>query len=720
MKRIGMVLLSAGIGLMMAATCPADTQTGPNDPQQAQKEAVHLEEMVVTATKTEKEIKDTPASISVIKANELDSSPNMTLDEAFRYTPSVQIIRGEGVATVHNFTNIRGIGDSRNLLYVDGVNMVESMSGNTNLSFLPTAGVDRIEILRGPSSALYGGRGMSGVINIMTKTPEPGWHGSIKPALGNYDYQKYLGAVSYGSEPFSVSLDLSEIKTNNYWSRDTIIRRDYDYRTGTYSYDYDSDYEKEGHEGWENWNRDYEEKALKSKIQFRPSDILNLTVVGGIMNNETGNSYTDRYTDSAGNDVEKNLEKKKDYIGLMGDANFAGKSTLAFRLTYHNPEYTNLGENMDLSLSLDDPAQLSAGGRAPQFYRSKSIQGSKDYEAELKWSVPVSHQGIGEHLVTIGAEYLRNDIYWSIDEEDTGRALTPEVDLTKDAWSLYLQDEYFINAKWTLTAGLRGDFYEDFDDQVSPKISLLYKHNPSTQYFLSGGYAYNPPAYSDKFGTDWNMTSYTIRTNNPDLDAEKLKSVEAGVRKSIAEKFNGSLSAYYTEADDLIESIKERRLIGGAGSHVYMTYEYHANIDRATMKGIESEFNFDVTANHRISGNLTYMEAKNEETGQRLERSPNWLGSIAYTYNRPFNRYRFWTTLRGRGQDGIYIGEYSVDEPREVSGFFVVDVSLGFDIGKYFSLFGDVTNLFDKDYREFTYTRYQPGRMGIIGCEIKI
>ncbi len=190
---------------------------------------------MVTATKTEKEIKNTPASISVIKADELDSSPNMTLDEAFRYTPSVQIIRGEGIATVHNFTSIRGIGDSRNLLYIDGVNMVESMSGNTNLSFLPTAGVDRIEILRGPSSALYGGRGMSGVINIKTKTPDPGWHGNVKPAFGNYDYQKYQGTVSYGSEPFSVSLALSDTQTNNYWSRDTIIRRDYDYRTGTYS-----------------------------------------------------------------------------------------------------------------------------------------------------------------------------------------------------------------------------------------------------------------------------------------------------------------------------------------------------------------------------------------------------------------------------------------------------------------------------------------------------
>lgn len=209
-------------------------------------EALVMEEIVVTATKTEKGVAEAPASISVIQGNAIDDAPNATLDQALRYTPSVQIIRGEGIATVHNFTNIRGIGHKRNLLYIDGVNMVESMSGNTNLSFLPTEGIDQVEILRGPSSALYGGRGMSGVISIMTRDPDPGLHGSLSPSFGNYDYRKYQGNASYGGEDLSLSLTMSDTKTENYWSRDAIIRRDYDYRSGTFSYDYNSDYETEG------------------------------------------------------------------------------------------------------------------------------------------------------------------------------------------------------------------------------------------------------------------------------------------------------------------------------------------------------------------------------------------------------------------------------------------------------------------------------------------
>ena len=714
MKRIEIFLLFTMIGCLLFIDIAFAEDKKDN--------AYTLDEIIVTAAKFERDISETAASISLIKAEDIDFAPNMTLDEAFRYIPSVQIIRGEGVATVHNFTSIRGIGDSRNLLYVDGVSMVESMSGNVNLSFLPTSGIKKIEVLRGPSSSLYGGRGMSGVINIMSKTPEDGIHGSFKPVFGNYDYMKYIGKLSYGSEKYSISLDLADIQSDNYWARDTIIRRDYNYMTGEYSYDYDSNYEKEGHEGWKNWNRYYEERTLRTRIQFNLTDTSRMSFVFGAMDNETGNSYSDRYTDAEGNEVEKHLKKEKTYAGITGDTKLNDDVVFSYRLTYHSPESRNSGENMNLSLSLDDPAQIVATGphsSAPRFYRSLSIQGSDDYEAEAKITASLQSDTFGEHLLTMGSQYMRNDIYWSIEESGTGQTLTNPVDVTKDAWSFYVQDEYMINQMFSLTTGLRGDFYDNFDDQVSPKISLLYKQNPSTQYFISGGYAYNPPSYSDKFGTDWNMTAYTIRTNNPDLDAEKLRSIEVGIRKTFAGKIKTSMTAYYSKTKDLIESIKERREIGGAGSGVYMTYEYHDNIDKASMKGIESEFSYQVTDNHRISGNLTYMKAKNDVTGQRLERSPNFLGSIAYHYSQSFGSNTLRGTIRGRGQDNIYIGEYSVDEPRKVSGFFVMDMSINFDIGKYISLFVDATNLLDKDYREFTYTRYQPGRVLVGGFEAR-
>ncbi len=689
--------------------------------EKTSEKAIKLEEIVVTATKSEKGLADVPGSISVIKGEDIDNSPNITLDEVFRYSPSIQIIRGEGIGTTHNFTNIRGVGSSRNLLYVDGVSMVESMSGNTNLSFLPTDGIERVEVLRGPSSALYGGRAMGGVINILTKAPEKGLKGSFKPSFGNYNYEKYMGNMSYGGEKLGFAISFTDARTDNYWSRDKIIYRTYDYRSSTFSYDYDSEFDNPNHVGWEEWNRNYDEWSIRPKVCYSPSESTQMILSLGFMENETGNGYTDRYMDATGNDVEKYLKKEKTYVGLTGKTRLSEGSDISYRLTYHEPESRNTGENMDLTKPLSDPDQLAPGGRAPQFYRSESRQGSKDYELELTWTKPISSQKVGEHVLTLGAEYMMNDIYWSIKEQDTERSLTTPVDTTKDAYSIYLQDEFLINDRFTLTTGLRGDFYDDFSDRFSPKGTLLFKPNPKTQYFLSGGTAFNPPPYSQKFGTDWNMTAYNIRTNNPDLDAEKLWSVELGIRRNIGQRFKFSIAGYYSEAKDLIESIKEKKQIGGVGN-VNITYEYHDNIEKAVFKGIESEFHFDLNENHRFSGGLTIMRSENKETHKRLERNPGTMGYIAYMYNQKVNMFdvenRLWATLRGRGQDEFYIGEYTREEPQKVSGFFVADLSLGLDVGNHFGLFLNATNLFDKTYREFTYTRYQPGRLVVFGGRI--
>jgi outer membrane receptor for ferrienterochelin and colicins len=335
---------------------------------------------------------------------------------------------------------------------------------------------------------------------------------------------------------------------------------------------------------------------------------------------------------------------------------------------------------------------------------------------ELSYSRPLAN-----HDITVGAQYQASDLYWSIEEQGAGRPLTNPVDTTKDGYSLYLQDEFFISQRFTLTAGLRGDIYDDFDEQLSPKLSLSFKPDPETQYYISSGYAFNPPPYSQKFGTDWNMTAYTIRTNNSDLDAEKLWSAEIGARKRFMRKLNCGIGAYYAEARDLIESVKEKKKIGGS-DRVTMTYEYHDNIDRAVMMGFESEIVFDLSENHHLTGSLSFMKAENADTDEELPEIPEWMGSLAYRYDRKFQlfgrEHKFWSTLRGRGQNSFLIEEFSVEEPREVSGFFIVDASIGIDVAQHVRLFLDGTNLFDKDYREFTYTRYQPGRMVMFGGEI--
>jgi len=717
MKTIRLFLISLVYFYLCCNLCLASDQTvGKED-----EETVDLEQIVVTATKSEESTLDVPASISVVEKDELDQSPNFTIDEAFRQAPTVQVIRGEGMGTTHNFINIRGIGTKRNLLYLDGINMVESMSGNTTLSLLPTDDIEKIEILRGPSSALYGGKGMSGVINIFSAFPEEGAGGSLKTSFGEYNYQKHTAKATYGSDKWGMSMDATRSSTDNYWTRDTIINRSYNYKTGSYSYDYDSEYEHKDHVGWKNWNRDYEENAIRPKFFFTPSDETNIIISSGYLKNETGNGYTDRYKTANGDVVEKNLEKEKSYIGMSGKTRLSDKSSVSYRMSYHRHETANNSENMDLTISLDDPAQLAPGGKAPQFYRSTSEQGSKDFECEVSYSHLLESNTFGSHNLTFGGQVQSNNVYWTIVNSETGKALTNAVDTTVNGYSAYIQDEYFINDKVTLTSGLRGDVFEKFDGQISPKLALQYRPDSSVQYYISSGYAYNPPAYSQKFGTDWNMTAYTVRTNNENLDAEKLWSTEIGAKKRFTDQLSGGISAYYAIAKDLIESIKEKRKIGGA-ANVNITYEYHDNIDKAIMMGIESELSYDFNAHNHLRASFSMMDARNDETDRKLPEIPEIMGSISYRYNRDFfafgHTHEFWSTVRARGQNGFLIEEYSVDDPQKVAGFITMDISMGIDLSNHVKLFAEVGNIFDVSYREFTYTRYQPGRCAMIGAEI--
>lgn len=678
-------------------------------------ETYKLGEVVVTATKTEREIGEIPANISLIKGEAIEKAAITALDDIFRYTPDLQIVRGEGMATIHNFMSIRGMGWGRNLIYVDNVNMVESYRGTTNLSFLPTENVEKVEILRSPSSALYGGRAMGGVINVFSKSPEKDLHISFQPEYGDYDYQHYPLNISYGQEDFGISLSYVYKSIGNYWTRDKMVGRDYDYLTGTYTY-YNTDSEQ-GHSGWKNWNRGYDEWSLRSKINLGLWDTTKLALSFGYMENETGSAYTNRYQNVNGvSNVKSNLEKSKIFVGLLGETEFEGDAILFYRASYHNPETKSNGENMDLTVALaNQPLEGTIWSPKPTFYRSIGKNGSRDYELELRFSKLLFET----HKLTLGTEYIRNEIYEEIKQEGTDKDLTSSMDKDLNAFAIYVQDEWQITNPLLLTVGVRGDFYNDFDNQVSPKASFLYDLTEKTQVLGSFATAYNLPAYSKVFCPDWNMTAYIIRVKNSDLKPEKSMNYELGMRHKFFENFHTEVMGFWTEAKDLITSVSESRQVGPttgfpAFKKCYMTYEHHENLDKARMAGVEVDSELKLGKNHKIFANYTFLDAVDKETDERLERRPKHMASFGYSFDWKSNeKVSYWASIRARLMDEIWLKEWGTNNKLWVNGkgFCVVDLSVGIDVLNHGQIFFKATNLFDKDYKEFTYSRYQPGRL---------
>lgn len=155
-----------------------------------------LKEVVVTATKTEKDAQDVTQSVTIITAEEIKKSGALTAAEVIERTAGIDLHDYGTKGALANFS-IRGSSAAQVLVLVDGRRMNSAQDGQFNMSNLPVAleTIERIEILRGPSSALYGADALGGVINIITKKPSA-WDMTFTAMVGRDDFQSLIGSTS--------------------------------------------------------------------------------------------------------------------------------------------------------------------------------------------------------------------------------------------------------------------------------------------------------------------------------------------------------------------------------------------------------------------------------------------------------------------------------------------------------------------------------------------
>ena len=206
-------LLASAVALASASTASL-----------AQTEPVELGEIVVTAAGFEQNISDAPASISVISGEELAKKSYKSIVDAVNNIPGVYVTGGGGAQDI----SIRGMDDSYTLYLVDGRPVSAGRSVNTNgqdggkqIALPPISMIERVEVIRGPMSSLYGSEAMGGVINIITRKNRGEWAGTISS-----EYTKSLNDVSNDSRQTSLFAggalveDLLSAEVNAAWGGD--------------------------------------------------------------------------------------------------------------------------------------------------------------------------------------------------------------------------------------------------------------------------------------------------------------------------------------------------------------------------------------------------------------------------------------------------------------------------------------------------------------------
>ncbi|MDL1964939.1 MAG: TonB-dependent receptor plug domain-containing protein, partial [Deltaproteobacteria bacterium] len=192
--------------------------TNMTEAEEKESEVYKLDEIVVTATKSEKTIMDAPGSVDVITKDEINKRNIKDIDEAVRMIPGIYDLKRKGFADISPSINIRGVyGTNRNLILIDGQPVSEHVWRRFPLEL-----IEKIEVVKGPFSSLYGSNAMGGVVNIITSEPKEKLEMTINTGFESNNSQLYEMLCSGKADKWIYSASARKRQTDGYASNLTV------------------------------------------------------------------------------------------------------------------------------------------------------------------------------------------------------------------------------------------------------------------------------------------------------------------------------------------------------------------------------------------------------------------------------------------------------------------------------------------------------------------
>lgn len=465
-------------------------------------------QIVVTATQTERALESAPGAVEVLTAKQMEEMNALTVAEALEVATGLRVGGEPGRVQA---PRIRGAKGKHTLVLIDGRRMAIGFRDMVDINQIPLVMVDRIEIVRGPSSSLYGSEAIGGVVNIITKKPSKQPSGGLNGQYGiNKDGEadRYMGQFYAGNTLDRFSLIFSgEYNKNNGW-------------------DWVTDAEQPGGDKREQWS---------SAGRFGIDLFQGQRISGGFeyTNREMEgyrwmqNMYRDRYAE----------DERLNYY-LQYDAQFAEVHSLMVRL--NRSEY-------DMHTKITPPS--TDGMELP--YETYLNQ------AELRWTSLL----FNNHLLSFGAE-IRGE---GIDRGDDTRFHTSNA-------SGYFQDEYQVFRDLHLVVGVRFDEHSEFGGNWAPKVSAIYTIHKHLRAKASYGQGFRAPNMSELFVDSTRKKGKEVYRANRNLDAEKSENYEIGLEGEYRQ-FQGSVFLFRNDVDDLIDVVFEETIGAGPNRVDYYIFE---------------------------------------------------------------------------------------------------------------------------------------------------
>ena len=544
-----------------------------------------LDGVVVSASGFSQQIKEAPASISVISGDELTKDSFTSLHSITQKVPGVNVVGGEDGAA--SGISIRGMEKSQTLVLIDGKRVNSSSAnpkggaGDMNSNFIPPAeAIERIEVIRGPMSSLYGSDAVGGVINIITKKDFSKFSGNVGIST-TINAHKGIGDGRQGD--FYLNLPLyKEFLALQLWGYKKL--RDEDSYVGGY--------------------QKSDKRNLSAKLWVTPDEHNKFFILGS---NER-HDYSRTVGKTADPNPRRNVLNAYDYEKKSYGVGYLG-------------EFDRL--NADISYIYDETQRTS-------LFDSLIPAKAKNHNFNSKFTT-----FLGAHSLTFGYDFSKQNVGTTFIVSNASRnGLKDPKTYSMSEHAGFIEDEWqILDEKLFLTLGSRLTHNEFFGNHLSPRAYLVY--NATDTLSLKGGVAtgYKTPninQISPEVGTiqnGWKIVDF----GNKDLKPEKSTTYEVGAYYDNQADFRGSVTLFRNEfKDKILDTDGSKRVNGipafgtctGAPSMGCPGWGTYFNIEGATVWGVELSGDYDILSNLNLSSNYTYNKSK-IKTGNPTINTPN-------------------------------------------------------------------------------------------------
>jgi len=633
--------------------------------------AINLERIVITPSRTEKGLSDVAASVSVITEEAIKSSDAKTVPDALKNLEGIYAYDATGVGAggTINMRGFYGGMSSYQLVLIDGVPQNKGKDKLVNWDMIPIANVERIEVMRGPASSLYGDNAMSGVINIITKKPSSASHAGASFSYGTYATQNYASYLSGTFNRFGYYLGVSSRLTNGFRE-----------------------------------HGDYENIQVYGKTDYSINDAHNLKFNFDYTAKTQG---TFPWALSAAQIAQNGRQARP---GTENDS--TGADNFSLDLTHR----WNLGTSSDL-----ETVFYYRFEGMESFYTSGASQNTtrEQIEAENTFGLPVRLKTTSEilgmdHSFVIGIDLERNDFDYeenSAPFQNRRGAPTASYDVARNRLGPYLQDEINILEILKVICGVRYDWVKfNFDDRrvesnskdklmskVTPSCGVVLTYQKDSELYGNFGQAFRTPSIGQMF-------TYGSSANT-NLLPEEATNYEIGVRHQFNERLKTSVSVYWMKINNEIWYDNASR--------------QYQNYGRTFHDGMELSTDFKVADALTAFGNYTYTRAVDDSDGafknKFLTNVPINKGTIGMSIYTDFGLKAY---LASTWAGKAYIDSANVD----VLGHYnTLDAKISYKY-KWLEAFFAVYNMLNKEYNSsgyksgrINYFTPEPGRTFEVG-----